>query len=119
MKIREDTLQDILNVSKEAYPREAGGILLGKEQIDDFVLIPGQFNPSSIQVKLNNLPIYTDKKGTFHSHPTPNSKPSQADRSFFSRMGRYHLIIPKPYNQQSVRAYNNKGEQIDMQVMEE
>jgi len=119
IKIKKETLQDILQVSKEAYPREVGGLLLGKNQINDFVLIPGEFRPKSVRVKLNQLPIYPHKKGTFHSHPSPHPNPSKADRSFFSQMGRYHMIIAKPYNKDSIKAYNNRGQEIDLEVTQE
>lgn len=115
MKIKKETLNDILQVSKEAHPLEVGGILLGKKQIDDFVLIPGEFTSSSVRVRLNQLPIYTNKKGTFHSHPTTNPNPSKADKSFFSKMGRYHMIIAKPYTEEKIKAYNNRGEEIEVE----
>jgi len=116
IKIKKETLQDILKVSEEAYPREVGGLLLGKNQINDFVLIPGEFRPKSVRVKLNQLPIYPHKQGTFHSHPSPHPKPSTADRSFFSQMGRYHMIIAKPYKEDSIKAYNNRGQEINLEV---
>ncbi|MFW5902308.1 MAG: Mov34/MPN/PAD-1 family protein [archaeon] len=115
MKIKEETLEDILQVSKEAYPREVGGILLGKKQVDGFVLIPGRFTSSSVSVKLNQLPIYVNKKGTFHSHPSPSANPSKADISFFSKMGSYHMIIAKPFTEDKIKAYNNKGEEIKIE----
>ncbi len=119
MKIKKQILEDILQVAKSFHPRETGGILLGKEQIDDYVLIPGEFNLNSVRVKLNQVPIYVNKQGTFHSHPTPSANPSNADRKFFSKMGKYHLIIAKPYTQESVKAYNNRGEKIDIEVTED
>ncbi len=117
MEIKEQTLQDILRVAKSFHPRESGGLLLGRKEIDDYVLIPGRFTANSVSVKLNQLPIYVNKQGTFHSHPTPNANPSKADQQFFSKMGKYHLIIAKPYNEESVQAYNNRGEKEEIQII--
>lgn len=118
MKIKKNILSNMLELAKEAYPREAGGLMLGGEVVDDFVLIPGQFNLNNVTVKLNQLPIYTNKKGTFHSHPSRNPNPSQADKSFFSKMGQYHLIIAKPYKLNSLKAYNNRGEETEVELVD-
>lgn len=117
MKIRKQVLEDILRVAQAFHPTESGGILLGKKEIDDYVLLPGEFNPRSVRIKLNQVPIYVKKQGTFHSHPTPNTNPSKADRKFFSKMGKYHLIIAKPYEKQSIQAYNNRGEKEQIQII--
>lgn len=118
MKIKQETLEKILNVAKAFHPSEIGGILLGKDVVDEYVLIPGEYTPNSVRVNLNNIPIYVKKKGTFHSHPTPNANPSRADRAFFSKTGKYHLIIAKPYNKQSVKAYENSGEETELEIVE-
>ncbi len=119
IKIKEETLEDMLQISKEAHPLETGGIMLGKNHVNDFVLIPGEFTPRSVRIKLNQMPIYVNKKGTFHSHPSPHPNPSKADQSFFSTMGKYHLIIAKPYKKESTRAYNNRGEEIKIEIIQD
>ncbi len=119
MKIKQRTLTDILKVAEAFYPSEIGGLLLGDEVIDNYVLIPGRYTPRSVSVKLNQLPIYVKKKGTFHSHPSSNASPSRADEAFFSKMGRYHLILAKPYNKESVKAYNNRGEETKLEIVNE
>lgn len=119
MKISEKALEDILRVAKSFHPTESGGLLLGRREIDDYVLIPGEFTLNSVRVKLNQLPIYVNKQGTFHSHPTPNTEPSKADRKFFSKMGKHHLIIAKPYKNKSVQAYNSRGEKEELKVIKQ
>jgi proteasome lid subunit RPN8/RPN11 len=56
--------------------------------------------------------------GSVHSHPSPNATPSRADIIFFGKNGTTHIIVGYPYNMHSWRAYNGRGEQISLQVVD-
>jgi len=116
MKINRSVLQNLCALSKEFHPREVGGILLGRNVINDFVMMPGKFSYGEVLVNMYDVPIYPNMAGTFHSHPTPDARPSRADLSFFSRWGRIHLIIGAPYDLNSVKAYDPQGKPVDVVI---
>ena len=116
MRIKREVLERILELCRQAHPREVAGILLGKEEVTDFVLMPGEYFESSVYVRTYNIPIYPDALGTFHSHPGP-PVPSQADLRVFSMTGREHLIIGWPYARNTVRAYNPSGNELPVEVV--
>jgi proteasome lid subunit RPN8/RPN11 len=112
MIIKKALLKNILALCAEAHPREVGGIMLGKPVVDDYLIIPGKFNYSSVYIHMDRIPIYPNLMGTFHSHPSPHAVPSGADLDLFRRIGQEHLIIAHPYNEESVRAYDSFGKPV-------
>lgn len=96
-----------------AAPNEVGGILLGsKEMIYDFIIVPGEFSPKSVNMRFDELPIYVNAVGTFHSHPGGDVRPSAADRQVFSRSGRVHMILSGT----EFGAYDSSGKKSEMVV---
>ena len=116
MKIKKEMVEALLELSREAYPLEVGGILLNRP-VDDLVILPGKFSGNSIQVYMHHIPIYPTLQGTFHSHPSPNNRPSRADLNFFSKMGREHLIISHPYNLNSIAVYDSSGKPTKLEIV--
>jgi proteasome lid subunit RPN8/RPN11 len=53
-----------------------------------------------------------------HSHPSPYPVPSGADLGLFGRFGRVHLIVASPYDERSWRAYDHRGNEIHLEVVE-
>ena len=118
VNITKELLESILELSKSAYPYEVGGVLLGsKDKIDDFVLTPSTYGPFYIVTRMHDFPIYANSKGSFHSHPSPNNKPSKADLNSFSKFGRNHLIIGYPYKLESVAAYDSTGKKQEIVIV--
>lgn len=118
-KISIDLLNRLLEISKEAYPREIAGMLLKEKNIiNDFVILPGNYNTNSVNMYSNSMPIYTNSVGTFHSHPSPNSNPSKADLNFFAQKAGFHLIIAYPYVFNSIAVYDNAGKPVQLQVVQ-
>ncbi len=117
MRIKKEVLERILELCRQAYPNEIGGILLGKDVVRDFILLPGEYYRDSIYMQLHNLPIYPDAVGTFHSHPRGLPVPSQADLGLFAKTGREHLVIGWPYTEENVRAYDSRGRRLPLQVV--
>ncbi|RLG21599.1 metalloprotease [Candidatus Micrarchaeota archaeon] len=117
VKIKREVIGNLLELCRAAYPNEVGGMLLGKEIIDDFVLTPSEYGPSSIITRMQDMPIYTNIAGSFHSHPTGDNRPSRADLNFFSKTGKYHLIIAYPYTLNKVAAYDVKGRAEELVII--
>jgi proteasome lid subunit RPN8/RPN11 len=63
-------------------------------------------------------PVDSSIVGTVHSHPSPYPTPSDADVHLFQKYGKIHIIIAMPYDDSSWRAYNFKGERIDLAIVE-
>jgi proteasome lid subunit RPN8/RPN11 len=116
LAIRKKVLANLLGISREAHPYEVGGLLLGRGAIEDYVLIPGEFAEQSIYIHMDRIPIYTNLAGTFHSHPSPDARPSRADLNLFGRIGKAHIIIGYPYALNSTRAYDSRGKAIELRV---
>jgi proteasome lid subunit RPN8/RPN11 len=117
MKIKRELLEAVLELCRNAHPREIGGLLIGKETVDDYVIVPGKFYDFSIYIRMDQIPIYPNLCGTFHSHPTPNNCASKADLDFFGRIGREHLIIAYPYNLNSIQAYDSLGRKAMVEMV--
>jgi proteasome lid subunit RPN8/RPN11 len=119
MKIAKDTLLFILEVSKSSIPREFAGMLQATgDIITDVVVVPGtESNESSVVIQLFMLPNISTI-GTVHSHPSGNRKPSYIDLELFDRKGMYHIITGEPFDMSSWTCYNNKGEKIELEVVE-
>ena len=62
-------------------------------------------------------PVDYSIAGTAHSHPGYSNEPSDADLDFFSNMGGVHFITCQPYDRSSWRAYNSRGEQMDLEII--
>lgn len=117
MKIKKELLENLLELCKEAHPREVGGLLLGRRVVDDFVIVPGRFYESSIYIWIDRIPIYPSMKGVFHSHPTSNVNPSRADLKLFGEMGREHIIFAYPYDLNSFQAYDSLGKKTKVTLV--
>ena len=117
MRIKREVMKGILELCRNAHPYEVGGLLLGKRTVSDYVLIPGRFYSYSIYIWMDRIPIYPSLAGTFHSHPSPNNKPSRADLRLFGEIGREHMIIAHPYDLNSIQAYDTFGKGKEVKVV--
>ncbi len=119
MKIARDTLKFILEASKSSSPNEFAGMLSATgDVITDVVLVPGtESSEESAVMQLFMLPNISTV-GTVHSHPSGNRKPSTDDLELFDRKGSYHIIVGSPFNELTWTCYNNKGEQVRLEVVD-
>jgi proteasome lid subunit RPN8/RPN11 len=117
MQIKKELIEAILDLCRGAHPREVGGLLLGKKIVDDYVIVPGKFYNFSIYIRMDQLPIYPNLYGTFHSHPTPNSQPSKADVDFFGKLGKEHIIFAYPYSLNSFQVYDTFGRKAQVKIV--
>lgn len=122
MKIRgisRDLLQLLLNIGNNRHPCEFAGLLIEKDGvIDEFNLLPGTVSrENSASLLLDMMPLDTHVAGSAHSHPNGALIPSDADLRFFSRVGRYHLIIGSPYGEGNWRCFRANGDPVEMEVI--
>jgi len=120
--IDKELIEEIINIAKESYPNEFSAMLQGKVEddilkIDGLIFLPGVASESGAVMEIFMMPILTDAVGSVHSHPIYSAQPSEADLQFFSKQGYFHIIIAKPYNQESIRAYNSYGDLVNYTII--
>ncbi|MFQ6013710.1 MAG: Mov34/MPN/PAD-1 family protein, partial [Thermoplasmata archaeon] len=106
--IRRETLDMVLEASRDSYPMEFGAILRAEEGVvSELLLVPGTIGGQSHAIfHLHNLPVDFTVVGTVHSHPSPDPRPSRQDLEFFQRIGYLHIIAAHPYDDASWRAWD-------------
>lgn len=113
MKISKKLLNNLIELSKNAFPNEVGGILLGKPIANDFVLFPGEFSRHYVKMNLFNIPIYGNTVGSFHSHPNNVLNPSTADLKLFGKVGSFHII----FGMDCFKCYDYSGKELDIEII--
>jgi proteasome lid subunit RPN8/RPN11 len=118
--IKKATLEALLLAAKNTYPDEFIALLSSKrgKAIDEFVLLPATYGKSFSSIRTDLAPYDSGIRGSVHSHPGPNARPSRADLRAFRAMGEIHLIIAAPFNFNSVRAFKANGEETKIEVVE-
>jgi len=119
MKIARETLHFILEVCKSSAPREFAGMLSAdRDVITEVIIVPGtESSDESAVMQLFMLPnIHT--VGSVHSHPTGNTRPSDADLELFGSKGHVHIIVGAPYNLKSWTCYDKDGKPIKLEVVD-
>ncbi|MDO8538777.1 MAG: Mov34/MPN/PAD-1 family protein [archaeon] len=120
MKILKRLLEDLLQASRNTFPNEFLALLaVNKEQvIAEFVLIPTIYGKTHAIFRRDLMPIDKSIVGSYHSHPSNSSKPSSADLRVFSGIGKIHLIGHYPYNFDTIKAFNEEGKIIELEIIE-
>ncbi len=118
--INKKALNLILEVSKESYPKEFGGLLRAeKGVITEIMLLPGTLSGNTSAIfQLHMLPVDFTIVGTVHSHPSGSFHPSDADLHLFENFGHTHIITCMPYDYNSWCAYDYYGNKIDLEIVE-
>jgi proteasome lid subunit RPN8/RPN11 len=119
LKIRRGLLRFILDASRATHPKELAGILRKKGDVMEEVLfLPGTLSSDRGAVMgLHMLGIDPSACGTVHSHPSLDPLPSPDDLRFFDKFGAVHLIVAFPYELNSWRAYDHRGNEIEVEVI--
>lgn len=120
--IKKKCLDLILECAKSSYPKEFGGLLRvgtdNKYMIIELVVLPGTVSGDSHAIfQLHMLPIDLSIVGTVHSHPSPVPRPSEADLHLFQKHGRVHIIVASPFNEHSWKAYDFRGNELEMNII--
>ncbi|VVC00843.1 putative metalloprotease [uncultured archaeon] len=117
--IRQGTLESIIMVARKVYPDEFFSMLGGAGGIiEELVIVPAEFGEDSVVYRHDLVPF--DKKiiGTVHSHPGKWASPSEDDLESFRKAGEVHLIIGYPYDLNTIKAFDTKGNKITLKVVE-
>jgi len=120
--ITKKCLDLIFECAKSSFPNEFGGMLKtsegDKQLITEIVLLPGTIaGESHALFQMHMRPIDFTVVGTVHSHPSPSSRPSEADKQLFSKYGKVHIIVGMPYGYKSWSAYDYSGKKITIAVV--
>lgn len=118
--IRRETIQMILEASRETYPNEFGAILRAEEGvITEIMLLPGTLSGQQSAIfRLHMLPIDFTVVGTAHSHPSGSITPSGADVALFQKFGYIHIITGVPFDENSWRAFDMYGQPVNLEVID-
>lgn len=120
--IRRSVLDSALACGASALPNEFGGMLRSDEPgvITELLLLPGTTaGHKHANLQLWMLPADFTVIGTVHSHPSGALHPSDADLQLFHHWGLRHLILGNPFTKGSWRAYNGRGEEVRLGVVED
>src|SRR3989338_8918084 len=104
--ISRSVIYRIIEFANSNYPKEFVAFLKGK-------ILNTFLNSKSIK---KQFPLEKKIFETIHSHPGYSNGPSYQDLLFFNDNGTLHLIICKPFNLNSIRAYNALGKEINFKV---
>ena len=120
--IDREVVEEILQIAREAYPKEFVSMLQGKIEegvlhIDGLLFLPGETSDKGAVMNVFMMPLVDEGIGSVHSHPGYNGHPSGADLHFFSKNGLFHMIVALPYTEESIFAYNSFGERINFKVI--
>ena len=105
--------------ARSCYPNEFLCMVRQNEGvIDEMVLLPGTvYGDSHSFLSEWMSPIDFSIAGTAHSHPGYSNEASDEDLSLFANMGGIHFITCQPYDRHSWRAYNSKGEEVELEII--
>ena len=121
-KIKQATLDFILESAKSTYPNEFGGLLRvdadEKHTIKEIVILPGTISGDSHAIfRFHMLPIDFSIVGTVHSHPSFSFHPSDAEVLLFRKFGKVHIVAAYPFTTSSWKSYDYNGKEIDIEVI--
>lgn len=118
--ISRSVIYRIIEFANNNYPKEFIAFLKGKISDKRLIindLVYQHFKASFHSASVNKqLPLSREIFGSVHSHPGYFNEPSYQDLLFFNENGTLHLIICKPFNLASVKAYNGLGKEIKFKV---
>lgn len=114
-----DLLDLLLEIGKDRHPYEFAGVIMEEEGLlRELFLLPGTVSSEeSASLYYDMMPLDPHVAGSAHSHPNGILSPSNADLSFFPRVGRYHVIVGYPYTRDNWRCYRADGKPVALEVM--
>jgi proteasome lid subunit RPN8/RPN11 len=118
LRIDGGLLDAINEAAVQTYPNEfVAALRAEKGVINELLMLPGTISGERSGIlHLHMLPIDFSVVGSVHSHPGHSARPSDADLAFFSYFGSVHIITCLPFDRTSWRAYNLRGERIELKV---
>lgn len=120
--IFKSVLEAAIREARKSHPNEFGALLKGVNDITELVPVPNTARGrSTVIFQLYYNPYGGDRvegDGVIHSHPSGSAHPSKADLFMFSKFPGINIIIGYPYTMDSWAAYDNRGNRIDVEVIE-
>ena len=117
-KIREALVYEIMQVSQKYYPNEFAGMLgvgeVESHYITELVVVPYTSGKTFAEFRWDLIPFDPLIVGTIHSHPSYSLHPSIADASTFSKLGKIHVIVAKPFSIDHFQAYDSQSRRVEM-----
>jgi proteasome lid subunit RPN8/RPN11 len=121
IKIKRAALEFMLEMGRRVYPKEFIGLLRENKnkEIYEVMLLPkSTYGKGFSSLDSYMVPYPLKYAGSVHSHPAPTTKPSAGDLLSFSRSGGVHIIVAYPFTEKSIGVYNNRGEELEFEVVE-
>ncbi|KZX16281.1 Mov34/MPN/PAD-1 family protein [Methanobrevibacter cuticularis] len=120
--IDQEVIDSILWYAQSSDPNEFIALFDGKIEkeilhIFGLIFLPGESSGEGAIMNTGMLPTMTHNWGSVHSHPGPSAMPSETDLFTFARMGLFHMIICRPYEEENIMSYNRYGESADFQII--
>ncbi len=114
-----DLIRLLLQIGRENHPYEFVAVLREEDGIiRELNLLPGtSATEVSAHLLYDMMPLDTHVAGSAHSHPSGGIFPSEADLSFFPRIGRYHVIVGFPYGENDWRCFLTDGSPASLEVV--
>ncbi len=110
-----------MGVARTLHPQEVVLLLRGRAErgrvlVEEYVFPPyARAGRNYAGFPSHMLPMDFSVVGTAHSHPSGSLRPSRADLDNF--YGRIMVIVAYPYAEDSVAAYNGRGEPLQVAVI--
>lgn len=113
----------IITFAKARHPNEMVLVLQGKSSsekitVEGLIIPPfASSGPFYSGFPIHDLPFDSSYVGSAHSHPGGSNKPSLEDlnRGFYSSVS---IIISHPYEDETIAAYNRKGEKLELKIVD-
>lgn len=118
--IERGLIEGINESARSVFPQEFLCMLRAEDGvISELVLLPGTvYGDSHSFLNTWMAPADLSIVGSVHSHPGHSNEPSEADVEFFGHYGGVHIITCLPYDMDSWKAYNSKGQQVRLDVVD-
>lgn len=117
--IRSRLLNLIMEASKDSYPKEFGAMLRAEDKvIYEIAILPGTIQGDHHTIMwMGAKPIDFSIVGSVHSHPSGVLRPSEEDLHMFSNTGPVHIIVGWPFRISDFKAFDRKGQPMDLAVI--
>ncbi|MCQ2052809.1 MAG: Mov34/MPN/PAD-1 family protein [archaeon] len=115
-----DFIDSFNESAKACYPNEFTCMVRQENGvINEMILLPGTlYGDSHSSFSEWMSPIDFSIAGTAHSHPGYSNKASDEDILLFANMGGIHFITCQPYDRNSWKAYDSKGEEVVLETID-
>jgi len=117
--IKKELINGLLALCKKQHPREILGFLRAINGVAiEYILPPGAITSNTSGLLYpSRLGFDPTLKGSVHSHPSGNPKPSLIDINNVFKTKEFNFIIAYPYNLRSIKCFNNKGREIEFRIL--